>query len=367
MSKWKSGSELLTILEIKDFELLDYVKNGLQPHNHLGVPIPIPDVSVKQARLKKLKSELDSPRLHDYRRMKDEVRDGKHSLITAYQWQEATRLTRYDYGRISDEIDILEKELAPLKDIYSWGGYDLPDDEPKGRQVLALLLDAYYIVDHIVELKGNPKETNVEKKVPLLKIGNDNIFRQSGVVWSIQYKGNEAHVKALEGVRHIARLLESKGAPVPVHEMISGKGSEDEEYMDSDQAASNDLPVAGTVRMTAAKQNKILWDEYTRLQEVLQSPDLTLEEKEETEEKVSQCLAAIGKSEEAEKQSNIQRGVDRGRQSTVKRALNRAIDAIAKTDSLKELAQHLKMHIKTDGKYTYRYTGGLPWDIFWQK
>ncbi len=116
------------------------------------------------------------------------------------------------------------------------GGIRSADDEPKGGGI-GLLLEAYYIVDHIAELKGNPKETNGEKKVPLLEIGNDNIFRQSGVVWSIQYKGNEAHVKALEGVRHIARLLESKGAPIPVHEMISGKGQNKRNTCDSDQAA----------------------------------------------------------------------------------------------------------------------------------
>ena len=58
MSKLIDGAKLLIRWNIRDFELFDYVKRSLQPHDSLERQIPPPDIREKRLRLGTLESKL---------------------------------------------------------------------------------------------------------------------------------------------------------------------------------------------------------------------------------------------------------------------------------------------------------------------
>lgn len=322
--RWYKTEELLNELDLLPFELIQLIRDGsLQPHSlENGKPI------------RKYFSE-------------DEIRILVSALAGSLE-----EIPETITDRLSSDIQLEHFDPDAFGD----------DDYSQLTDFLSKLV---FKAEDVKAYKGcQSKEDGLISDIRQEQCAN--IFRQSGAVWNIRYKGNEAHVRALEGVRHIARLLESKGASIPVHDMVGGGVRDGEEPTDPEWAAANDLSMPGSVRITNARANKLLWDKYYQLQEDLQSPEFGLEEKEEKEEEAKKCLDAIKRSEEAERKSRTQAGLNRGRQAAVKRAIQRAITAMAKIGPLEELAQHLEKNIRPSGNYTYRYTGELAWDIFWQ-
>lgn len=161
MSKWKTGSELLDIQGINAIELFEHVKNGLQPYSQSGRPLPSPAFSEKQARLHYLKAELKAPRFAWLTMTADErKRLAKHNPVLFFTMKDDSERSRGPYGTITNEINSLEKELTEAQNTYTWANYDLPDNELRGRQVLALLLGAYYNQEHTHNLMAERLNEN---------------------------------------------------------------------------------------------------------------------------------------------------------------------------------------------------------------
>ena len=59
MTKWLSSQEIMERLDIKDFELLDYLKRGLQPYNKLRKRVGPPEIQEKLDRLERWERELE--------------------------------------------------------------------------------------------------------------------------------------------------------------------------------------------------------------------------------------------------------------------------------------------------------------------
>lgn len=166
MSKFTPGEQVLTELDIRDFELFyDYVKKGLlRPYNDVGEPKPPPDISFKLNRLEDLHRELDLLKIRYpilTRSHEETISLAKKDLraVAGEIYYSKPAFSEHEY--LEKEAKTLKEELSKIDDIYSWKNYDLPDPEAKGKRILNDLVDSLYIEEEVQKLK---KKDDVEQK-----------------------------------------------------------------------------------------------------------------------------------------------------------------------------------------------------------
>jgi hypothetical protein len=184
MSKFVSGNELLA-QGIRDFELLSYVRKGLQPYSDLGEPIPSPDIEAKQSELAWLKEQLEGDEKYlesSFYKVQEAFTESEPkkitkldlaksgaapSLVGRLKHAEKARDYRWQRRFPQDFKDAVEKRQARRDALeseisaegYSWKNYQLPDPELEARRVLLLLVNSLYrkedIRKHIKDLIGD--------------------------------------------------------------------------------------------------------------------------------------------------------------------------------------------------------------------
>lgn len=177
MTKYILGKELLDQWKIKPFELFRYVRDGLQPHNKYDKPKSPPHIDLKLNQLSDLKKELSLPNF-SWLRLSVKKRKslakkyrGKCGYVTSESpffqailgpsLESERWIPRY--RQITKDIKILKNELAKIKNKYSWGDYELPEDTSQAEWVINSLLSAYYKridVDKIEKEEAKQSEKN---------------------------------------------------------------------------------------------------------------------------------------------------------------------------------------------------------------
>jgi len=163
MSKFISGKDLLTRLDILPFELFNHVKNGLQPFDKYGKPISPPDIQSTIKQIEVLKNERESFNRR-FRWLTGEVSaEEKFKIIDrnvryySNEIEEEKKL-RPRRETLNKDIDYLEKELKQREDKFSWRNYDLPKDERSAQFVINSLLESYFSIEKIASNKTNNRK-----------------------------------------------------------------------------------------------------------------------------------------------------------------------------------------------------------------
>lgn len=229
MSKFIHGLNLLTRFDIVSFELFDYVKNGLQPFDKFGRPIPPRTIKSKLERLKKLNEELKVLPL---------VYGKIETLHRGPAREEEKQKCDSRHKSLLSEIETLKRELDNIENKHSWSNYELPEDKKSAEWVFDSLLRSYFRMkdveaiekaskkDQLVD-QGTDKETKLEDvkeyidkyladRVPkekiavelkdtynlsFLQIGrslNLNEGLHSGQIDALKQRGQRLHIKGLE-------------------------------------------------------------------------------------------------------------------------------------------------------------------------
>lgn len=177
MTKYILGKDLLDLWKIKPFELFHHIKDGLQPHNKFGKPQPPPDIVLKLNRLSDLKKEFSSSKFA-WLNLPQKEKDSIMETVREVEWGPQTSSTfthipmtkeqnkkysiwlniiasehvRPQYEIVKREIKDLENELAKIKNKYSWGDYDLPENTSQAEWVINSLLSSYYKRTDVAEI-----------------------------------------------------------------------------------------------------------------------------------------------------------------------------------------------------------------------
>jgi hypothetical protein len=157
MPKWISGKDLLKRWNIFDFELFEYVKQGLQPHSKLCKPISPPDVSEELNHAEKLEGTL-----LEYRRVKHlwETRSKSKPIFPIVRIFHVMDIM----DGVEDKIAHTEQEIKTQKEklsqmnIYSWGNCQLPESEEEASSLFNCLANYIYKMDQVEEFE---KEFNL--------------------------------------------------------------------------------------------------------------------------------------------------------------------------------------------------------------
>ena len=147
MSKFISGQNLLTRLDIPPFELLRYVKKGLQPIDRYSKPILPPAISSKLDRLK-----FDCKQLKMDIRMLSEKR---------FQTEDEKRWLQMKLKRFEND----KKELEQLEGKYSWEDYELPEEVKFAERVIDSLLNAYYNMGEVEAIEKATLELSINSEI----------------------------------------------------------------------------------------------------------------------------------------------------------------------------------------------------------
>ena len=163
MSDYIQGQEILRLYGIRDFELFEYVKKGLQPYSETGKPILPPDVQQKIASI-----EIEIGKRHDEGlRLWWDLTSGKASvkaferisqkdaerrlmreqieLARGAHWRSRIAPTEKKLKETKRQIKALTDERSILKDDPSWKDRYLPDSETDRKMVLQELVSAFYL------------------------------------------------------------------------------------------------------------------------------------------------------------------------------------------------------------------------------
>jgi len=162
MKNFISGRDLLTQMDILPFELFNYVKEGHQPLDQSGRPIPPPDISAKLNQLKEMRRELANISWRDLPPMEEMKTWGNNppSWVFGAVLERERLAPRRE--SLLNEIKTKEKELECIENKYSWADYKLPDDEKAAQRIIGLLQDAFFKREQDAEQDENKLEHYAE-------------------------------------------------------------------------------------------------------------------------------------------------------------------------------------------------------------
>lgn len=211
-------------------------------------------------------------------------------------------------------------------------------------------------------LTKNPLDDHAQEKIGEDKIipppPAANFFTRVNLSnWRIGFDRQEAPIQHLLGLQYIGYLLEKPGKSISCRELYQGASCQiPDKVMSEGAAISKGLNIGGSKQATdTRKASKICREEYQELEEKLL--DAGLEEQEDIQEKMAALIPYM-----TLKERNIPDSNDVKAQAAVKKALDRAYEAIGKA-KMKDLAKYLKAHIKPDGGFGLSYTGKATWEI----
>jgi hypothetical protein len=232
------------------------------------------------------------------------------------------------------------------------------------REIVPFLNQCLFEIGHVSEVEelfpellideskaGEEKTTLVELNTPR----TENYFHHKGDFWNIGFEGHTATVRHVLGIQYVAHLLQTD-EPISCLELYQSTSGAPTNCFSEGEAIDQGLHY-GTSKQEVSDERarKDYLSQYYALQNDLSAAKNILE-RAEIEEKMDQLLKAATqrKASFAPEWKNAQ--------SNVKKRIDRAIKIIESTD-LSKLAEHLKTHIKPDGKYGLSYSGGIAWNI----
>jgi hypothetical protein len=183
-----------------------------------------------------------------------------------------------------------------------------------------------------------------------------NFLTRNGDIWHIGFGHLDVRIKHLNGLLFIAFLLGKPGGAISCRELftMAGSGNEPDNIMSESAAIGEGLNIGSSKQEVGnAKNRKICWEEYQRLQEKL--PNAGIEEQADIQEKMDKLMQFLNQKERIFTDPN-----DKKAQANAKKRLA-AVYAAMKKAGMEQMSKHLQNHIKPDGAFGLRYTGSLVW------
>lgn len=206
-----------------------------------------------------------------------------------------------------------------------------------------------------------------------LKTAKDNnFFIREGASWHIGFEGKDDRIKHLDGVQYIAHILQKRnGESIScknLYQAVSRKTTNNK--LSEDMAINEGLHIGQRVTQAKIdlkakaeyiKKYKQLESELSRIDDLPdneRSPEVNMQEAETIAEmeaiKPFLMEGTFSDDDQKKVQSNIRKRLD-------------AAYIVIGNGTLKELKKHLQKHIKPDTAYGFLYTGGLIWNITFEK
>lgn len=225
MSKFIYGLNLLTRFDIVSFELFDYVKNGLQPFDKFGRPIPPSTIKSKLECLEKLNEELKVLPLEYGKEKTGKVIYPGWSRKAPKKQDEASRREV-----LLNEIETLKRELDNIENKYAWSNCELPEDKKSAEKDFDLLRSSYFKMEDVIAIEKAGKEeqlvgqdTDKETKQEDVKKYINKCLADRVPKEKIAVELHNTNTYDLSFL-HIGRLLDNEGLNLTQHAALKQRG-----------------------------------------------------------------------------------------------------------------------------------------------
>lgn len=307
MSKWITGKDVARRLNLKDFEIFDYLASGeLKPYS-----------SVTGKKIK---------------------------------WYD---FNRNDYVEARDQKSFFNDYLFLKSDIES---FELAHGTATKQ--------AESIIDTCEAVKA--QGSNKPESIAVVEPSAGNFIKRINKFWTMSYEGKQSGpIKDVMGLRYIAYLLERPGDELNSMDLYHAvNGNMPDAQLNIGAAIDDGLNVGNTTKHEIndyeAKldyKNEIqkLWQEYNESDAEKDTPEKAMIQKQ-----------ILQKIERLTKESNERAfPTDIKKKQTLIRNLLKTAYKNIKTDrNMKTCVKHLEQNITTDGKNGFKYIGGKIWEIF---
>jgi len=209
------------------------------------------------------------------------------------------------------------------------------------------------------------------KELIINKPPAENKLFFNGIAWEITFQGRYInHPFKYDGMRAIAYIIDSKGKPIEIKDLVVAKNYKPTE-IDDPNKYEEDFKNHGIHPI--GESSDYTYEELLRYDEMLtelsEDPSKEMELKEEiislkkqgiipkkNENGTFCCYLKLKNAETCKKEKNAQ--------NLIRSNIKNAIKAISKVYECKELAKHLDLYLGYNNKSKgHVYSGGLDWDI----
>jgi hypothetical protein len=206
----------------------------------------------------------------------------------------------------------------------------------------------------------SPTQSDKEKAG---KIPEENYFYREGIGWHIGFQGENDISPNYKYIRYITLILEKRGKPITALELVRAVdvSANQSEYMSNDQALDEDLSIGNIykdkeVSTKQLKDIEVLQSEMERETDPLVKKELKdeFDQKVKALKKMNALVNDEGKPVKPHKKQRIDDPHSKRAQSAIRKGLKNAYSAFDKS-RLKKLAKHLRKNIKPDGAYDFKY------------
>lgn len=320
--RWVSGQQIIDEYHIMPFDLLGYMRQGLQAYTQAGRKVL--DVSTAERRRKTWDEAWKETVLATDKDQVCLVAHLKRNDVSPPYESGLDVIAREAVRKFEEEHFVI---LNPAPDAYYLNFAARSDDE--AAAVLSEIADFRFKMEDVVRHINAPS--------PSVSAGTDDYFIRKGDVWNIRYDGKETSIKDAKGIYYITCLLERPMQQIDIMEFVRSDGFPD----------SPAIP-ARSHRQHGVNPDKIL-KKVKELYTDLAKADTPMEQ-EEIQKEIKREMSKYTK---ASKQSEARDpGLEKERKR-VQKAIKTAIEAVKKV--LPELSEHLKEYIQTGYDCVYRH------------
>ncbi len=313
MSKWITGKDVARRLNLKDFEIFDYLASGeLKPYSSVTG--------------KKIKWD-------DFNR---------HDHVEAYNQKSFFN----DYFFLKSDIESFELEHGTA------------------TKQAGSIIDTCEAVK--VQGSSKPKTIAVTKPTPQTEPSAENSLKRINKFWTISFEGKQSGpIKDVMGLRYIAYLLERPGDELNSMDLYHVVSSNMLDAKFNISAAIDDGLNVGNTKKHEINDNKAKLNYIKEMQKLKQEYHESIAEKD-TPEKAMIQTQILQKIERLKKESNERAFPTdmQKKQTLIRDLLKTAYKNIEVDRNMKECVKHLEQAITTDGKNGFKYIGGKIWEIF---
>ena len=358
--KWSLGQNLVKEYGLQNFQLFDFLKEGVRARTVTGLEVVNEDELERRGR--KSLAELERIEFLEEGNAKTGiVITGSGPLGTRSPERtvdEIKRAARLAFEKQPKNVLVIPNGCEAISYSLSY------NDNTKRMEAICRAtgfqyktIDVIkYMWDQNIESVGSSLLTEKQKESE--QINAVNFFKKNpGDYWHIRFDedGKDVRIKHLDGLFYISYLLEKPGSTISCQKLyrdVSGKDAAI--VMSEDLAISEGLYIGYSKQaISDPKTRKICLEKYQELQEKL--PNAGMEEQEEIEAEMKKLMPYLTRR-------NIPEPNEKKVQVNIRKRLDTAYKAIKKA-KMHKLAKHLQDHIRPDGAFGLCYFGSITWEI----
>ncbi len=190
--KWFSGEELIKHLGSKDFELLDFIKDGLQPYHDSASPVLPPGIADIKSEIYTITRDMEeavktydgftgrSIDVKEWRRLQPKPRV-QEVLGAKYYSDGSTDWIRESHENQKKNLELYHHELDKHQDLPTWKDYEFPKYPSQRKELTSIVMKYYYKREDVdlitlhVKNSGSKKRDNQQDKELAIAIARTHI------------------------------------------------------------------------------------------------------------------------------------------------------------------------------------------------